>query len=121
MKHLRSNYSEQVPLGELFTQDWRGKKARDEALETVASHNENWMHLCRAEAERYIAYSDTFTGEDIRYHCSFKVGLPKHHNAWGALISYLVKRGIIEPTGDYLPMMDDRSHARRTAVYRKKP
>lgn len=112
--------NENFPLGELFTRDWqKGVTLRGEGIETVASHNQRWIDLCRAEAERYAMFRATFTGEDLRFHCSREVGLPHHSNAWGALISYLVKRGVIEPTGEYRPMRDENSHARKTAVYRK--
>lgn len=96
-----------------------GAALRDEGIATVSENNKRWIDLCRAEAERYALFRATFTGEDLRFHCSREIGLPNHSNAWGALISYLVKRGVIEPTGEYRQMRDESSHARKTAVYRK--
>ena len=58
------------------------------------------------------------TGEDIRIHCEARQIKPHHHNAWGAAISKLVKRGLIEETGDYRPMRGRKSHGRKTQVYR---
>ncbi len=100
-------------FGPLFT----GQVLRDEGIKTVTEHNESWMELCLKSIERVTWQS--FTGEDVRFHCSKMVGLPHHSNAWGALINSLVKRGIIEKTGEYRPMRDDNSHARSTPVYRR--
>jgi hypothetical protein len=58
-----------------------------------------------------------FIGEDIRFHLELYMDAPKHPNAWGALISMLVKRKIIFGTGKYRQMHDKRSHARTSQIY----
>lgn len=103
-------------LGELKT----GKQLRDEGIAQVSDNNLTWMELCVKEAEMFARSWGLFTAEDIRFHCQCRVGLPRHHNAWGALTNVLIKRGIIEPTGEHRPMKDEISHARSTPVYRKK-
>ncbi len=102
-------------FGPLFS----GELLRDEGIAKVSEHNESWMELCLREFWRFLALHDTFTGEDIRFWCSRQVALPNHSNAWGALISTLVRRKIIKPTGEYRAMRDDSSHARKTPVYTK--
>jgi hypothetical protein len=94
-----------------------GKQRRDEGIEQVSRHNEPWIVLCQREVERFVATRDDFTGEDIRFHCGSAVGLPRHPNAWGALINTLIRRKIIVATGEYRPMRDEVSHARQTPVY----
>ncbi len=98
----------------LFT----GEVLRDEGIAKVSDHSGKWMELCILEVEIW-RMDDTFTGEDIRHHCSYTVGLPKHPNAFGALVNTLVRRKIIKHTGEYRAMRDSSSHARRTPVYTK--
>jgi intergrase/recombinase len=116
VKHLHYAATEHASYGELF--DF-GKVQRDEGIAQVSSHNEPWIVLCEREAKKYIAALDTFTGEDIRFHCCAVIGHPKHPNAWGALINLLVKRGAIRSTGTYRQPIDSTSHARLIQVYRK--
>lgn len=94
-----------------------GAELRDEGIERVLDHNENWLQACLEEAERFIRSQRMFTGEDIRIHCQAVVGHPAHHNAWGGLISSLVKKRMIVPTGKHQHMRDPVSHARQTPVY----
>jgi hypothetical protein len=106
----------EVNLGPLF--DFaRGRDLRDKGMEQISEHNETWLSLCQREAQCFAETHETFTGEDIRFHCLHTVGYPRHYNAWGALINSLVKRGIIRATGEYRPMRDETSHARSTPVY----
>ncbi len=105
--------------GPLFDLE-EGRRRRDEGIAQVSDHNEPWIVLCQREAERYVAGTEgTFTGEDIRFHCSATVGCPRHVNAWGALINTLLKRNIISATGEHRPMKDENSHARSTPVYER--
>ncbi len=99
----------------LFT----GEVLRDEAIAKVSEHNETWMELAIRSAQQFMLEKDDFTGEDIRFYCSWNIGCPKHPNAYGALINTLLKRKIIKPTGEYRAMRDSMSHARRTPVYQK--
>ena len=92
-----------------------GETLRDAALKQVSDNNESWMPLAR-QAARDLPNA-RYTGEDIRRHVSEVVGLPAHHNAWGALISSLAKDRIIVRTGEHRAMVDPKSHARQTPVY----
>lgn len=92
---------------------------RDEGIKKVADNNEKWMERCVKSVQQFETHQDTFTGEDIRFHCGGRIGYPAHPNAWGALINTLVRRKIIKPTGEYRAMRDDSSHARKTPVYTK--
>ena len=101
----------------LFT----GEVLRDEGIKKVAEHNESWMERATKYVEDWSPLYDwyDFTGEDLRFMLNHKVGLPRHPNAYGALINTLVRRKIIKPTGEYRAMRDDSSHARKTPVYTK--
>jgi hypothetical protein len=54
----------------------------------------------------------------VRQLVSRSVGGPHHHNAWGALVMHMVRTGRLVATGEYRPMKDVKSHARKTPVYR---
>jgi len=85
-------------------------------METVYAHtSEQWKQY----VEQVIAALPTgtlVTGEDIRLKCELQ---PHHHNAWGAIISLHVRKGILQPTGMYTKMRSRKSHARTTQIYRK--
>ena len=99
------------------------KDARDTALEAVerTSRASGWFgkalsqleYMCRARAGTEL------TGEDIR-HSLERCGLGDPHspNVWGALVRSGIKKGWLNETGRWVPMMDPRSHARKTQVYR---
>jgi hypothetical protein len=94
------------------------REARDAGIESVATHNEDWMENCMIAYETFSRINPEFTGEDVRRYCE-SLGLhPKHHNAWGAFINSLVRRGAMIATGNYRQMQDKRSHARRTPLYK---
>ena len=95
-----------------------GIQLKEEGIHKVSEHNENWLEDCVKQAE-VIGEGVLATGEDIRFWCEATVGHPKHHNAWGALINTLLKRKIIVPTGEWRPMKDRASHARKTPVYKR--
>ena len=89
----------------------------------MSEHNENWMERALNFAEQAIVLngelkSPNFTGEDIRFLVANRIGEPRHPNAYGALVSTLIKRNIIVPTGEYRAMKDNTSHARKTPVYK---
>ncbi len=116
MKTSLREHKTDKDFGPLFS----GELLRDEALEKVSEHNEPWMARCIWSMEQSIWLGDgTFTGEDVRFYLNREVGCPAHPNAWGALVSTLIKRKIIRPTGEYRAMKDDSSHARKTPVYTK--
>jgi hypothetical protein len=94
-----------------------GADLRDEGIARVSEHNLNWLDACVSEVRLFRFMHVTFTGEDIRFHCTQRVGHPAHHNAWGALTNVCIRRDIIRPTGEHRPMRDPISHARQTPVY----
>lgn len=67
-----------------------------------------------AERER----GQLVTGEDIRLYCEAAGVVPHHHNAWGAAIMRLVRRGTLVDTGRTRNMRSKKSHARKTTLYR---
>jgi len=92
---------------------------RDQALHRVATNSGSWMldaliAICRISTDSEV------TGEDIRLNILERVGMPHHHNAWGALIKSALKQGVLIPTGEYRAMKTRKSHARKTPVYRIK-
>lgn len=107
-----ANISEPVQNGQfdLFT----ARSLRDEGITKVGEHNDDWLEWCVSIVKNNFRRG---TGEDIRVYCQALRLEPKHPNAWGALINVLVKRGLIQKTGEYRQMKDKRSHARETAVY----
>lgn len=94
--------------------------ARDAALQRVAENAGEWTRMA------YMAFYDAIrdgwegTGEDVRLTMT-DAGLqaPHHHNAWGALTCSLVRRGLLIPTGTWTNMRGEKSHARKTPVYRR--
>ncbi len=121
MKTSLREHKTDKDFGPLFS----GELLRDEALQKVSNNNESWLERCVTEIEPWLNYMRdfegirSFTGEDIRFVMSRKIGFPAHPNAWGALINTLVRRKIIRPTGEYRAMKDQNSHARKTPVYTK--
>jgi hypothetical protein len=98
-----------------------GRFARDEGMDSVSRHNEEWMAAAVAEARRYIESTRHFTGEDIRFHCTKMIGPPLHSNAWGALTNKLVRSGWIRKTGMTQQMRLTSSHARVNPIYEAVP
>ncbi len=116
MKNSVREHRTDSDFGPLFS----GELLRDEGIAKVTEHNGKWMERCIEMMGRSHWWGDgTFTGEDIRLQLGFSVGQPHHPNAWGALVSTLIKRKIIKPTGEYRAMKDENSHARKTPVYTK--
>ena len=98
-----------------------GRSARDEGINSVSRHNEEWMAAAVAEARRFIESTRHFTGEDIRLHCVKVIGEPAHANAWGALTNKLVRSGWIRKTGMTQQMRLSSSHARVNPIYEVVP
>lgn len=96
-----------------------GRALRDEGIGRVSRNNSVWASLCTIEFNRW-AKPAVFTGEDIRFHCESLGLIPRHQNGWGALTNALVRRGVIEFTGDYVQPKDRVSHARCIKVYKMK-
>lgn len=95
------------------------KKARDRALAIVAARSDTWMSRAVDWYRNNIPSDWMGTGEDLRRHISPVIGQPHHPNAWGALIKFLIRNKVVEPTGRYLQMRDEKSHARKTPEYRR--
>lgn len=91
--------------------------ARDIALDQVKENNQEWFGLALMTLTMMHLQGEV-TGEDIRNHLTQLVGRPKSANAWGSLIMRAIRQKIIEPTGHYVAMKDEKSHARKTALYR---
>lgn len=89
---------------------------RDAALAQVASNAGSWFERA-LQAISYAPLPPEFTGEDMRDVIASFVGMPHHHNTWGALTAQACRSGLIRPTGEWRRMTGDKSHARRTPVY----
>jgi hypothetical protein len=93
--------------------------ARDLALAEVGAHSGTWMEACLTMlANAHGMFPDGATGEGIRLWLKREVGPPHHHNAWGAMINVAIRRHIIIDTGRRTRMTVERSHARKTPIYR---
>ena len=121
MKHLRP--LPENSTFELFNFICKGPKTgeakRDKGIAQVSGNNQDWIKKAMQSAIAYVCLmnGEDFTGELIRFHVRESVGEPRHPNAWGALISALIKQGEILETGEHRKMKDPRSHARKTPVY----
>lgn len=94
------------------------KAARDEAIDRVATNaGSEWVATGLNKISQLAA--GEYTGEQIRLILTEAGIVPHHHNAWGALISSAVKRGILIDTGRLDHMQTKKSHARKTSVYQK--
>lgn len=94
--------------------------ARAEAVTQVESHNKTWLAegLAMIAEPTHDMQGWVGTGEDLRKKLT-RLRRPGHPNAWGALIMQAVRKGLLIPTGRYLPMKDKSSHARKTPEYRR--
>ena len=90
-----------------------GRRLRDEGIERVEAQAFSGAvaGVVRGLGGMHV------TGEDIRRICTDRGVTPHHSNAWGGVISGLVRAGQLRATGEYRQMADVRSHARETKVY----
>ncbi len=95
-----------------------GPALRDEGLAVVSLNSQPWMDKALALLPQMRREHMTVTGEDIHIWIEKRLGPPHHYNAWGALVSTAVRRGIIEFTGSYRKCTSPVRHAHRTPVYR---
>ncbi len=103
--------------GDLFNPDPEGsRQARDAALEQVGNNSGGFMDRALGAID-LITEGQTLTGEEIRFRLMQEKIAPHHHNAWGALISAAVRRGLIRETGRWVAMRSTKSKARRTPEY----
>lgn len=99
--------------------DFKGAKAaRDRGIRTVASNSGKWIDQAKALA-RALPSGWEGTGEDLRVQLLLGgLAVPHHHNVWGALIRYLILRGVLlEIAMSHCRTV--KSHARKTPLYRK--
>lgn len=94
------------------------REARDAGLALVGYNAADFIPLGLMMIGRLAPW--TYTGEDIRRQLTAAGITPHHANAWGALVRCAIKRGLLHPTGRYLPMVAVSSHARKTAEYEKR-
>lgn len=94
------------------------KAARDEALTRVSKNSGTWFKDAVAAVGELRGYGE-ISGEDIRFMLTER-GLPEphHRNVWGSVIRVALKRGFLIPLDRRKPMSGDKSHARKTDVYR---
>lgn len=100
-----------------FFDDGEAERLRDEGLDKVGSHNEDWMGLALSKLNSHPRNVEV-TGEELKVWL-LKNGLPnpKHHNAWGCLVRLAASAGLIEPTGRACRMRLAKSHARVNPIW----
>lgn len=96
----------------------RAKAARDAGMDTVEENAGLWMDAAFSVIHK-LPSGWTGIFEDIRLLIRDAIGNPHHHNAYGALSNKVIRAHLLEPTGSYRHMRTERSHARRTPVYRR--
>jgi hypothetical protein len=107
--------SETLPLWSLV----EGQAARDEGQARVLERAGEFPAVAVEVIRRRLAGAEVLA-EEFRRVCVEEGVEPHHHNAWGALTAVLVRRGVIEQTGQFEKSRDPRSHARRQPVWRVK-
>lgn len=95
-----------------------GRAARDEGIESVASHNPEWIDLAIIELQR-LPRGWRGLPEDWRPLVELVAGEPTKPNAWGALTRLAVVRGLMRATGQRRQMRRVKSHARKTDEYER--
>jgi hypothetical protein len=106
-----------VPLSDAHAAAGRG--GRDGGITAVTGSNEEWADDALRLLRRMHREHEEATGEDIRVWLGLQgLAAPSDPHAWGALTNHALRLGIIDPTGEWRPMRDPRSHARQTRVYR---
>lgn len=98
---------------ELFPAKFR----RDVALKQVEGNAGDWFSLAMSVVLG-LPVGFEGTGEDIRLTVEERIGKPHHHNVWGALTAQLVKQRVLHEIGR-VHMKTEKSHARRTPLYKK--
>ena len=91
--------------------------ARDAGQARVLDRAGEFHAQAVAVIRRRLAGTEVLA-EEFRRACEQEGVTPHHHNAWGALTSWLVRHGVIEETGRLAKSRDPRSHARRQPVWR---
>lgn len=96
-----------------------GDDLKDQGIRLVSDNNDMWfinsVHAYNKWSRDKVGVC--VTGESIRRMLSFQGFVPKHPNAWGALINHLVRQERLKPTGDWMKPEDPKSHSRPTKLY----
>ncbi len=97
-----------------------GEKLRDAGIALVTENSGTWMQRAKDAVYRYLPSDWVGTGEDIRGIVTRVIGEPHNPHAWGALTKTLSepRTGLLIDTGTVRKMLEPKSHARRTPVYR---
>lgn len=93
------------------------KALRDEGISRVSTNAGTFIEQGLV-ALAGLAGGD-YTGERVRAALLEQGIIPHHSNAWGALIKAAIRRGLLHPTGRFVPMRSKKSHAHTTQVYLK--
>lgn len=90
---------------------------RNEVLDGIATRNSGWLQRA-ADEMRKIPVGTVGISEDFKA-MLLEGGLPPpaHHNSWGPLAAYLVKQGMLSPTGQLKPMRGAKSNGRASREY----
>jgi hypothetical protein len=90
--------------------------ARDKGIAKVSEGSPTWIELAHKTIPLYP--ESTATGEDLKVFLRERIGDPRHHNAYGAMVMGAVRKGILIGTGEFPTMKLKKSHARRNQLYR---
>lgn len=91
------------------------EQARNEAIDRVRQHAPaDWMADAASCARALAVTQPTFSTDDVWQ----IIGQPPEPRAMGAVMKNL--RGWIEPTGEYVPSIRPKCHARPVRVWRLK-
>lgn len=90
---------------------------RNAVLDDMADRHSGWLALAAAEM-RKIPAGEIGLAEDFR-HMLLERGVPepKSPNVWGPFTAYLVKQGMLVPTGQWKPMRSAKSNGRVSREY----
>lgn len=94
-------------------------KARDDGIARTSSKNSAWLVSALEMLPQMKSAMHEATGEEMRIWLRAN-GLPEptSPHAWGAMTRTAYTRGIIEDTGRVKHMWTEKSHARRTPIWR---
>jgi hypothetical protein len=95
-----------------------GRADRDAAFETLKARSRAWFDAGIAHIG-LLPVGWRGTGEELGITLMPHIGLPHHHNAWGALVAHAGKRKLLAKTGQRAPMRRRSSHARGTDVWER--
>lgn len=94
------------------------REQRELGMERAVQRDPTLVDRVRAVVRATHHAGDEVTGEDVRLQCVAAGVDAEHPNAWGAVVNALVRSGQLEDTGRMKHMETERSHARRTPIYR---